>query len=107
MRKKTFLLLLIIAFVIQNFAQTTAVSLKQESWELGNNLSLAALFNAQGGDKEVLNRIFAKANANAKKLGLTLPNLPARKGAKIEDSAEALVYLLHKTGAPIMKILGE
>jgi tetratricopeptide (TPR) repeat protein len=107
MKKITILLSLIIGLVIQNFAQTTAVSFKQEAWDLGNNLSLAALFNAQGGDSGVLNRTFAKADASAKKLGITLPGLPARKGNKIEDNAEALVYLLHKTGAPIMKILGQ
>ncbi len=107
MKKITFLLVLIIAFVTQHFAQTTAVSLKQEAWDLGNNLSLTALFNAQGGDVAVLNRTFAKAKANAKNLGITLPDLPVRKGDKIEDNAAALVYLLNKTGTPIMKILGD
>ncbi len=85
----------------------SAVSYRQQAWELGNNLSRAALANAMSGDAGLTAAVFSSAEANAKNLKIRLPQLPARTGDKIEDHAAALNYLLNAAGMPIMKILYE
>jgi tetratricopeptide (TPR) repeat protein len=83
------------------------VSSKQQSWDLGNNLSLAALYNSTSGEAAVARKKFAAAETNAKSLGITLPALPTTTHDNIKDKAEALFYLLNSTGKPIMEILAE
>jgi tetratricopeptide (TPR) repeat protein len=83
----------------------TSVSYRQQAWELGDNLSRAALVNAMSGDSALVRSAFAPAEANAKNLKIILPPLPAKTGDKIKDHAAALNYLLNVTGMPIMKIL--
>ncbi len=106
MRKILFLIILLLSVNFSVFAQT-AVSYQQQSWELGNNLSRAALLNATTDDAALTERTFALAKTNAKNLKIVLPELPARTGDKIKDNAAALYYLLNTTGMPIIKIQSE
>ena len=106
MRKIIFLMLLLLSCSLNGFAQTP-VSYQQQAWELGNNLSLAALLNAASNDSGLVGRALASAKMNAKNLKINLPELPAKTGDKIKDNAAALYYLLNTTGMPIMKILTE
>lgn len=82
-------------------AQTGADSKLSQAWILGSRLSVAATMNAQSMDKAAVDKQFAQAAAAANAFAIKLPPLPARKGAKVEDSATALQYLLRSTGEPI------
>lgn len=106
MRKIIFLILLLSSVSLNVFAQAS-ISYRQQAWDLGNNLSLAALLNAGSNDSGLVGRTFTSAKTNAKNLKITLPELPAKTGDKIKDNAAALYYLLNTTGTPIMKILTE
>jgi tetratricopeptide (TPR) repeat protein len=104
MRKIIFLILLLLSTALSGFAQAS-VSYQQQAWDLGNNLSLAALLNAASSDSGLVGRTFTSAKINAKNLKINLPELPLKTGDKIKDNAAALSYLLNTTGMPIMKIL--
>lgn len=106
MKKIFFLISLLLSVTLVVAAQTAApVSYQQQAWELGNNLSRAALLNATTDDIALNGRTFELAKTNARNLKIILPELPARTGDKAKDNAEALYYLLNSTGMPIMKIL--
>jgi tetratricopeptide (TPR) repeat protein len=105
MRKVIFLIPLLLVS-LNVFAQTS-ISYQQQAWDLGNNLSQAALLNATSNDSGLIERTFASAKANAKNLKIALPELPAKTGDKTKDGAAALIYLMRTTGMPIMKILSE
>ena len=106
MKKIIVLTILWLSFGFNVFAQTT-VSYQQQSWDLGKNISNAALVNATSDDTALIKTTFTAANANAKTLRIKLPPLPSKTGDGIKDRAEALTYLLNTTGQPIMKILTE
>lgn len=107
--KKVFILIsLILSAHFIAAAQTAAVvSLREQSWSLGKNLSNAALVNSMSDDAALVNTSFSAAQANARNLRIKLPPLPAKTGDKIQDQAAAVSYLLNTTGQPIMKILNE
>jgi tetratricopeptide (TPR) repeat protein len=107
MKNLIIILTLLAAFAVQVLGQRTAVSLKQEAWDLADNLSLAAITSADGQNADAVRRVFASAGVNAKNLGITLPELPAKTNDKGNDLATALSYLLKRTGEPIGKILVE
>lgn len=94
-----------VAFAAGLRAQNTSDSKKRLAWELGSSLGLAGVVFADSSDKALIGRQFARASASASALGLKLPNLPAKTGNRVEDSASALAYLLGSTGNPIGKIL--
>ncbi len=106
--KRTILLfsVLVLATAFSVSAQT-AVSYKQQAWDLGNKLSQAALSNSMLNDPALTGRTFTEAKTNAKTLGIVLPDLPSKTTDKTKNNAEALYYLLNTTGKPIIGILTE
>ena len=106
MKKTVFLILLLLSAIFNAPAQTE-VSYKQQAWDLGNYLSLAAMVNAASSDAADIKPIFTLAKTNAKSLGIILPDLPSRTNDKIKDKAVILNYLINSAGAPIMKTLRE
>jgi len=96
-----FLLLLPIGLA----AQSSSESSKRVCWELGSKLSLASVLHSETNDKALVGRQFALAETAASKLGIKLPDLPAKTGEKAKDSAAVLYYLLTSTGNPIGNIL--
>ncbi len=85
----------------------TAVSFKQQAWDLGTKLSQATFSNSLLNDPALTRRTFTEAKTNAKNLGIVLPDLPSKTQDKVEDNAEALYYLINTTGKPIIGILTE
>jgi tetratricopeptide (TPR) repeat protein len=106
MRQIFLISVLLVSAHLSGFSQTP-LSYQQQAWELGNNLSLAAIVNAMSDDVGLASRTFALAEANAARLKIRLPRLPAKTNDKIKDRAAALNYLLNVTGAPAVKILSE
>lgn len=103
---KTLLLLttILVGFSI-GAAQAVQRSTKEHAWDLGHNLSLAALGNAEGGASSAVESLLAKAKGNGKTFGVTIPDLPPRSTDKASNRAEALAYLLQKVGGPMGGIL--
>jgi hypothetical protein len=77
---------------------------KQGAFRLGRQVGLAALGRARG-QAPAAERVFSKAQLNAKDLGVTLRPLPALSGNETKDSAEALHYLLDTVGKPVATAL--
>lgn len=101
----SFLLIVIAAVASVVGAQANAESKKRLAWELGSHLSLSAILYAENSDQGLVNRRFAAARTAASGLGIKIPDLPAKSGDKIKDSATILNFLLAKTGTPIGSIL--
>ncbi|HUR96620.1 MAG TPA: tetratricopeptide repeat protein [Pyrinomonadaceae bacterium] len=106
MKRILLITVLLVSAHLSIFSQA-AISYRQQAWELGNNLSRAALVNAMSDDVALAGRTFASAEANALRLKIRLPKLPAKTNDKIKDQAAALNYLLNVTGAPGVRILGQ
>jgi hypothetical protein len=79
----------------------------QMAWTLGSRLSLAAVLLDAGAAAEQVNQRFESAGVIGRALGVEVPPLPSRTGAKTEDSATILVYLLRGVGEPTIKLLGD
>ncbi len=105
MISRSILCLIMIVSTICVSAQANDESTQKLAWVAGSKLSLAAVVNAEGMEKAVVDRQFAAASSASTSLGIKLPALPARKGDKIDDRATALNYLLNMTGNPIGGIL--
>lgn len=101
MFKTIFVLTAILIGASVGAAQAVQRSTKQQAWDLGHNLSLAALGHAEGGASAAVDRLLAKAKGNARTFGVTIPDLPAKTTDKASNRAEALVYLLRKVGGPM------
>jgi hypothetical protein len=85
-------------------AEAPITNPKQGAFRLGRQVGLAALGRARG-KAATADRIFAKAQQNAKDLGVTLRPLPTLSGDEIKDSAAALHYLLDTVGKPVATTL--
>lgn len=105
MLSRSVLCLILFVSSICASAQTSGESTQKLAWVAGSKLSLAAIVNADGMEKAVVDRQFVAASNACTSLGIKLPALPERKGNKIEDNATALNYLLNMTGNPIGGIL--
>lgn len=105
--KRRFCLVIVLgaAFASGLVAQVNSGSKKRLAWELGSNLSLSAILYAENGDQALVNRRFAAARTAAGGLGIKIPDLPAKAGDRIKDSATILNFLLARTGTPIGNIL--
>lgn len=78
------------------------------SFFLGQEMSLAALGGARGGDPGAVGRIYEKAQAAATELGIgTLPELPKTTGDTTGDTSAALHFLLKTAGEPLADALTE
>src|SRR4051795_5366574 len=91
-------LLFLIVLPLGLAAQSSSESSKAVCWELGSKLSLASVLHSESNDKALVDRQFALAVNAASKLGIKLPDLPAKTGEKAKDSAAVLHYLLASTG---------
>src|SRR5688500_17678425 len=87
------------------FGQTSAKSTQQAAWDLGDTLSLAAVGHGEDIAPVTVNNLFVKAKANAAKLNMTLPDLPAKTEDKVKNKASALGYMLNTAGKPIGETL--
>lgn len=112
MRKHSILLLAFVVFVAVSlscnttvFGQALVKSTQQAAWDLGDTLSLAAVGHGEDIAPATVNSLFLKARANAEKLNVTLPDLPAKTGDKIKNKATALQYMLNTAGKPIGETL--
>lgn len=111
MRKHSILLLALavvaVSFSSESnvFGQTSPKSTQQAAWDLGDTLSLAAVSHGEGIAPVTVNNLFIKAKANAAKLNMTLPDLPAKTNDKIKNKAIALGYMLNTAGKPIGETL--
>lgn len=105
MFKTLFVLTAILIGASIGAAQAVQRSTKQQAWDLGHNLSLAALGHAEGGASAAVESLLAKAKGNGRTFGVTIPDLPAKTADKASNRAEALVYLLRKVGGPMGAIL--
>lgn len=85
--------------------QASAKATQQAAWDLGDTLSLAAVGHGEDIAPATVNNLFVKAKANAEKLNMTLPDLPAKTGDKIKNKAIALQYMLNIAGKPIGETL--
>ena len=73
---------------------------KAIAWELGNQLSLAALlYNARGIENT---ESLTKTKILASEFGAEVLPFPARTGDKVEDSAAIMAYLLNDGGKTII-----
>jgi hypothetical protein len=112
MRKQSVLLLaFVVALAVSLsckatvFGQGLVKSTQQAAWDLGDTLSLAAVGHGEDTGPATVNSLFLKARANAEKLNVTLPDLPAKTGDKIKNKATALQYMLNTAGKPIGETL--
>lgn len=111
MRKHSVLLLalavvaLSFSFESSVFGQSSAKSTQLAAWDLGDTLSLAAVGHGEDIAPATVNNLFVKAKANAAKLNITLPDLPAKTSDKIKNKASALGYMLNTAGKPIGETL--
>jgi len=67
-------------------------------WNLGRNLSTAALMNARGGDAGLKAESFTKAKQSARALGITLPSLPSVEEDGNANIASLIGYLIPTMG---------
>lgn len=67
-------------------------------WNLGKNLSTAALMNARQGDAELQSRSFAEAARAAEALGVELPELPKAEADENGNIAAMIGYLIPTMG---------
>ena len=73
---------------------------KAIAWELGNQLSLAALlYNARGIENT---ESLTKAKILASEVDAQVPPFPAKTGEKAKDSAAVIIYLLNGAGKTII-----
>src|SRR5688500_4312349 len=87
------------------FGQTSAKSTQQAAWELGDTLSLAAVGHGEDIAPVTVNNLFVEAKANAAKLNMTLPDLPAKTSDNIKNKASVLGYMLKTAGKAIGETL--
>ncbi|HUF02540.1 MAG TPA: tetratricopeptide repeat protein [Aridibacter sp.] len=97
--------ILIVVFAAGLNAQANSDSKKRLAWELGSNLSVSGALHAQGADRALVARRFGAAKKAGSALGITIPDLPAVSGNKVNDIALILRYLLVSNGTPIGNIL--
>ena len=103
MLKTTILFVTVLLTVLNVSSQTT--STRRLAWDLGDDISLAALGNAEGAPKRNVDSLLAKAKVNGKRFGVVIPDLPVNTASKAKNRAEALFYLLRKVGNPMVGIL--
>ena len=88
-------------------AQPPAPTTLQMAWTLGSRLSLAAVLQDAGAAADQVNKRFEAAGVIGRALGVEVPPLPSRTGAKTDDSVAILAYLLRDLSEPTIKVLSD
>lgn len=99
------LVLVVVLFGSAANAQSQTEATKFDAWELGANLSVAAMRNALGETQPNIDKSFDKAVQNADKFGIKLPLLPAKTTVRAEFTRRFIDYFVEKTGHPTQKYL--
>ncbi len=104
-KKVSLLVLVAVLFSYVANAQSQTEGTKYEAWELGSQLSMAAILNAVGDPQANIDESLDIAKKNAGKFGIQLPPLPAKTTVRAENTRRFIDYVVEKGGDPIQKYL--
>ena len=68
------------------------------AWIIGDNLSLAGLLYARGGEAKSIDGYLTQARAIAKNISIEIPDLPARGADATATTADVIHYLISGEG---------
>ena len=98
------LLLLLGAFTAR--AEESAVA-KAAAWSIGDDLSLAGLLYAQGGEEENVKELLARIKPLAEAMQIEVKPFPPKSATPIETYAAVIEYLITGDGAGIGRQITE
>ncbi len=82
-------------------------NIKLSSWELGRNLSFAALLRGRHGSDELVKQTLLQVSEHAQTLGINVPAPKALTENAADDTTAAISFLLQDAGKPIYNSLQE
>jgi hypothetical protein len=92
------LLLVLAAFAAR--AEESAVA-KAAAWKMGDDLSLAGLLNAQGGEEENVKQLLERIKPLTDAMKFQLKPFPPRAATPVETYAGVIEYLIKGDGAEL------
>jgi hypothetical protein len=87
-------------------AEDSAVA-KAAAWNIGDNLSLAGLLYAQGGEEENVTQLMARITPLTDAMKITVKPFPPRAATPVETYADVIQYLIKGDGAEIGRQIGK
>ena len=81
-------------------AEESAVA-KAAAWRIGDDLSLAGLLYAQGGEKDTVEELLSRIRPLTEAMQIEIKPFPPRAPTTIETYAEVIQYLIKGDGAEI------